>query len=48
VVDLAKGHTAALKKFETNQTGFLTYNLGTGKGNSVLEVLKMYSKVIGR
>ena len=37
VVDLAKGHLSALKK---NVSQFNIYNLGTGKGTSVLEILK--------
>ena len=47
VVDLAKGHLAALKKVETNP-GCATYNLGTGTGNSVLEMLAAYSKACGK
>lgn len=37
VVDLAKGHLAALNN---KQPGFLAYNLGTGKGSSVMEIIK--------
>ncbi len=47
VVDLAFGHIRALKKLETNP-GILTYNLGTGRGYSVLEVIAAYSKAVGR
>ncbi len=43
VVDLAKGHVAAIKKLEKD-SGLFTYNLGTGKGYSVLEVIKAYEK----
>lgn len=39
VVDLARGHVAALKKFSSN-TGHSVYNLGTGKGYSVLEMIE--------
>lgn len=39
VVDLAKGHVAALKKLEP-QSGVSVYNLGTGNGYSVLEIIK--------
>ena len=39
VVDLAKGHVKALKKLEDN-SGLSIYNLGTGKGYSVLDVYK--------
>ena len=47
VVDLAKGHVAALKKLETN-CGLFVCNLGTGKGYSVLDVLHAYEKACGR
>jgi UDP-glucose 4-epimerase len=43
VVDLAEGHVAALKKLET-KPGLVIYNLGTGKGTSVLELLKAFEK----
>jgi UDP-glucose 4-epimerase len=38
VVDLAQGHLAALEKL-TEEPGVVTYNLGTGQGHSVLEVV---------
>ena len=41
VVDLALGHLAALKTHWTD-SGVHTYNLGTGKGSSVLEMLKAF------
>lgn len=44
VVDLAKGHIKALKKL-SEKPGVVTYNLGTGKGYSVLEMIKTFSKV---
>ncbi len=47
VTDLAKGHVAALKKLETG-AGVYTYNLGTGTGYSVLEVLHAFEKACGR
>lgn len=47
VVDLAAGHVAALKKLEEN-SGLVTYNLGTGKGSSVLEVIAAFSRAVGR
>ena len=46
VMDLAEGHAAALG-FLSQTTGWHTINLGTGKGYSVLEVLKMFEKVSG-
>ena len=47
VVDLAKGHVAALKKLES-KCGLFICNLGTGKGYSVLEVLHAYEKACGK
>ena len=47
VVDLAKGHVAALKKLAAN-CGLFICNLGTGKGYSVLDVLHAYEKACGR
>lgn len=47
VVDLAKGHTAALKKLESG-SGLVIYNLGTGHGYSVLEMVKIFGEVVGR
>lgn len=46
VVDLAKGHVKAIKKLEKN-SGVSVYNLGTGKGYSVLEVIKNMEKAVG-
>nr|WP_325185267.1 UDP-glucose 4-epimerase GalE [uncultured Oscillibacter sp.] len=47
VVDLAKGHVAALRKLES-KCGLFVCNLGTGKGYSVLDVLHAYEKACGR
>lgn len=47
VVDLAVGHVKALCKLEKG-TGVSIYNLGTGKGYSVLDVVKAYEKACGR
>lgn len=47
VVDLAKGHIAALSYVRAN-TGIEAVNLGTGKGCSVLELVSEYESVIGR
>jgi UDP-glucose 4-epimerase len=46
VVDLAKGHLKALDKVLTD-TGVDAYNLGTGTGYSVLEIVKAFEKVTG-
>lgn len=47
VVDLAQGHLKALDKV-LKSTGIEIYNLGTGIGISVLEVVKAFEKVSGR
>jgi UDP-glucose 4-epimerase len=49
VVDLAKAHVVALKRLllNKNKSNFETFNLGTGKGSSVLEVVKSFEKVSG-
>ena len=44
VVDLAKGHLCALDKIR-NEKGVKIYNLGTGNGYSVLEIVKTFEKV---
>lgn len=58
VLDLANGHIAALNKLEKiqsnpeeydNTQGFCkAWNLGTGKGSTVMEVIKAFSKAVGR
>ena len=45
VVDLAKGHVKALQKLNKEQKGIFIYNLGTGKGYSVLDMVKTFEKV---
>ncbi len=47
VVDLALGHIKAVEKI-SDTTGVKIYNLGTGKGYSVLEVLRAYEKACGK
>ena len=44
VVDLAKGHIKSLEEFAKNP-GLVIYNLGTGNGYSVLEMVKTFEKV---
>ena len=46
VVDLAAGHVKAINKIKENP-GVKIYNLGTGKGYSVLDVVKAFSKACG-
>ncbi|MCL1114211.1 UDP-glucose 4-epimerase GalE [Shewanella basaltis] len=47
VVDLAIGHLQALKKLQT-KPGLVTYNLGTGIGYSVLDMVKAFEKACGK
>jgi UDP-glucose 4-epimerase len=47
VVDLAKGHLAALD-FLRREAGWHAINLGTGKGTSVLEMIRAFEKASGR
>jgi UDP-glucose 4-epimerase len=46
VVDLVLGHLKALEKLKTNP-GLVTYNLGTGRGFSVLEIVEAFRNVSG-
>ena len=48
VVDLAKGHVCALKKLEKEEKGLYIYNLGTGTGYSVLDMVKAFEKSTGK
>ncbi len=47
VVDLAKGHIKALDKLK-EEPGVVTYNLGTGRGYSVLEMVKAFEQASGK
>jgi len=47
VVDLVIGHLKALEKL-TSKPGIVTYNLGTGRGYSVLEVVAAFEKAVGK
>ena len=47
VVDLAQGHLHALDKLVSG-CGVMTYNLGTGRGYSVLEMINAFEKISGR
>jgi UDP-glucose 4-epimerase len=47
VVDLAEGHVAGLAR-HAGTPGVHTYNLGTGRGSSVLDVVKTYEEATGR
>jgi len=46
VLDLAEGHVAALKRLEENP-GLVVYNLGTGKGTSVLQLVHAFEEANG-
>ena len=48
VVDLARGHVCALNKLDKEQKGLYIYNLGTGNGYSVLDMVKAFEKATGR
>lgn len=48
VVDLARGHLAALRGLEKSAPGCRSYNLGTGCGYSVLQVVKAFEAASGR
>ncbi len=48
VVDLAKGHVKALEKLDKEKQGLYIYNLGTGKGYSVLDMVKAFEKATGK
>ncbi|KAF9173593.1 hypothetical protein BGX21_004107 [Mortierella sp. AD011] len=52
VVDLAQGHVAALEKMDKEQAagtyGCKAYNLGTGTGYSVFDMIKAFNKAVGR
>ena len=47
VMDLAEGHVRALER-HAGEPGVFTYNLGTGQGHSVLEVIAAYEQQSGR
>ena len=48
VVDLAKGHVCALNKLDKESKGLFIYNLGTGTGYSVLDMVKAFEKATGK
>ena len=48
VVDLAKGHVLALDKLDKEEKGLFIYNLGTGVGYSVLDMVKAFEKATGK
>lgn len=48
VVDLAKGHVLALEKLNKEEKGLYIYNLGTGTGYSVLDMVKAFENSTGK
>ncbi len=48
VVDLAQGHLKALDRLAKDDTGVFIYNLGTGNGYSVLDMVKAFRKACGQ
>lgn len=48
VDDLAAGHVAALHRLASTDTPLNTWNLGTGHGTSVLEMLHAFERAVGR
>ena len=48
VVDLAKGHVKALEKIDKEGQGIFIYNLGTGTGYSVLDMINAFEKSTGK
>lgn len=48
VLDLANGHLCALKHLQTSPAGLNVFNLGTGRGYSVLEIIKRFADVSGQ
>ena len=47
VVDLARGHVKAIEKLEKENKGLFIYNLGTGTGYSVLDIINAFERVNG-
>ncbi|MBR6688966.1 MAG: UDP-glucose 4-epimerase GalE [Clostridia bacterium] len=47
VVDLAKGHLKALDRLAKDDTGVFIYNLGSGRGYSVLDIVQAFEKANG-
>ena len=48
VVDLARGHVKAIEKLNKERSGLYIYNLGTGVGYSVLDIVNAFEKVTGQ
>jgi UDP-glucose 4-epimerase len=48
ILDLSNGHLAALNHLRQNNPGVRAWNLGTGKGSTVYEMIKSFSTAVGR
>lgn len=48
IVDLAQGHLAALNYLRDNHPGVRAWNLGTGKGSTVFDMIKAFSTAVGK
>ena len=50
MVDLAKAHVVALQRLlgHDNESNYEVFNIGTGKGSSVLEVIQSFERVSGK
>lgn len=48
ILDLAQGHLAALDYLRSKNPGVRAWNLGTGRGSTVFEMVKAFSKSVGR
>ncbi|KAL7800190.1 UDP-glucose 4-epimerase Gal10 [Trichoderma ceciliae] len=48
VVDLARGHLVALNYLRANQPGVKAWNLGSGRGSTVIEIINAFRGVVGR
>ncbi|TKA21807.1 hypothetical protein B0A50_08634 [Salinomyces thailandicus] len=48
ILDLTRGHTVALDHLREHHPGVGAWNLGTGKGSTVFDMIKAFSKAVGR
>lgn len=48
ILDLAQGHLAALNYLRQHQPGVRAWNLSTGRGSTVFDIIKAFSKAVGR
>ncbi|KAI1430258.1 hypothetical protein F5Y12DRAFT_13529 [Xylaria sp. FL1777] len=48
VIDLARGHIAALSHLREHKPGVKAWNLGSGRGSTVFEIIKAFSAIVGR